>query len=128
MLSKYGRLHESQLREFDPEQYQRLKASGELRQYLKDVDEAANRSLDRLLQEMLQHSPPPKSLLAKAGHVERLRRSAEEIVLHDLILVPDSETLAARQTGYQGTSSDDSIGMPPLVRPSGIPDQSLDPG
>ena len=106
MLSKYGKLHQQQLKEHQPEQYAALEKSGELPAYLASVDAQAQGSLERLLTEMLEKSPPPKSLLAKAGHVESLRRSAEEIVLHDLILVPDPETLQARQTGYQGTSSD----------------------
>ena len=105
MLSKYGKLHQQQLREHQPEQYAALQASGELPAYLARVDQQAQGSLERLLTEMLANDPPPKSFLAKAGHIESLRRSAEEIVLHDLILVPDPETLQARQTGYQGISS-----------------------
>ncbi len=78
--------HEESLRQNDPKQYRALKASGELEEHLRNVQQDA--------EETYQH------LLGQMPNDEMSKLQAEEIVLHDMILVMSPADRRAQETGY----------------------------
>lgn len=89
-LSQFGQAFLSSLEENRPQEYQRLKASGELARLASDVDERANDQYWNLVAELRKQSPGPEGALAQAQHLNVLANQARELVL-DEVLVRDPE-------------------------------------
>ncbi len=101
-LGPYGQLHREQLQQSRPDMYRELQKSGELRKYLRDVDESADRMKALLLKQLAESQPynPVEWNNSRELWEASLGRIADELVLEDRVLVPDAETLAAMQNGY----------------------------
>ncbi|MVB10461.1 Transposon-encoded protein TnpV [Caprobacter fermentans] len=89
-LGRYGRLALEYLRESHPQRYMTLKMDGTLMEKMHQVNEEALKQIEALTQQMLQKKPMPdtEDTLERTKHLNSLRRSAEEIVLRDLVLKP----------------------------------------
>ncbi len=89
-LGRYGRLALEYLRENHPQRYMTLKMDGTLMEKMHRVNEEALKQIEALTQQMLQKEPMPdtEDTLERTKHLNSLRRSAEEIVLRELVLKP----------------------------------------
>ena len=99
MLGRYGRMHETSLRENQPARYAAHKRAGTLLAHLESMDQQATQTFDGLFAALLKQHPAPTSYLARVQHLETLRSQAEEVVMQD-VLVKDPETGAAERDGY----------------------------
>jgi len=88
-MNKYGRMHEEHLKKYLPEMYRDLKLQGEqkFREYLDEVSEEAVDMMSNMMANMEAKNPLPKPFFERVDRIEQDRRTAEEIVLHDLILL-----------------------------------------
>lgn len=106
-----GRSRYRQLQEYDPVQLKVLREEGLLQSHLERVERQYEASLDRMVEQMLEKEPGPKSGPARAGHMAALRRSAEEVLFHELIAAPAPETRRAMEDGYRdGMPAEDKFG------------------
>ena len=91
-IGKWGRLHETYLKEHKPFLYTNLLTTCKLDSYLADIDEQAREMLDRMIEQMAKAEGVTEELKAKApmdwvGHMNNIRSRAEEVILADLIYV-----------------------------------------
>ena len=87
-LTKYGFMRRSFLKEHRPILYSQLLLTEKLYPHLRDAQQAANERMDTLIAQLVKRDPPPDKAadsLAWAAHMNMLRHSAEEIVLHEII-------------------------------------------
>lgn len=102
-MSSYRALYEESLAENRPEDYRALKASGELKALLDSVAQTARDSHRQIVKNLAERHPynpvewAPQGRGAWEGWLER---TAEELVLHDLILVQSPEDARADLEGY----------------------------
>lgn len=89
-LGKYGRMAMKHLHETNPQRFSLLKMTGELMKMMYRVDEEASERVEAIIQKMLRKSPVPQTndILAKTRHFNVQRCVAEEVVIHELVLVP----------------------------------------
>lgn len=101
-MPTYRALHEQQLRENRPAMYADLKRSGELPGYLDDIAQEAREMYTLVLKQLAEKSPyaPTDWDNDRAAWEGWLERTARELVLHDLVMVPDEETERAMRDGY----------------------------
>ena len=101
-VGKYAQLHRESLQENRPEYYRELKQRGELQSHLKVVERQANELHDQVVKNLKQKQPynPVEWKNRREAWEGWLDRTADEVVLNDLVLVPDQETLAAMRDGY----------------------------
>lgn len=101
-MPTYRQLHEEQLRENRPDFYRDLKRSGELKAYLDDSAQEARDMHALVVKQMEKDHPydPAKWDNSREAWQGALERTARELVLSDLILVPDEETEKAMRDGY----------------------------
>ena len=91
-IGKWGRLHETYLKEQKPFRYTNLLTSCKLDSYLADIDEQAREMLDQIIEQMAKAEGITEDLKAKSpmdwvGRMNSIRSRAEEVVLADLIYV-----------------------------------------
>ena len=103
-LGKYGNWAERHLEEHLPKVYRELKKSGQLERYLLNVQQSTLSALESVRNQLKKQRPPPPP---NSDHLELLqyeswlKRTSEEIVLPEFILLPDEETAKAmREGGY----------------------------
>lgn len=101
-MPDYRQLHEDSLRQNRPEMYAELKKKGQLRAHLNTVQQQANELHDRLRKDLAAKQPynPVDWKNSREAWEGWLDRTAQEIVLHDRVLVKDAETQAAMRDGY----------------------------
>lgn len=101
-MPNYRSLHEQSLRESRPDFYRALKRSGELTAHLDDVAREAREMHALVVKQMAERHPydPAEWKNSRSAWEGWLQRTAQELVLHDLVLVPDQETLNAMRDGY----------------------------
>ena len=86
-------LHQRSLQQNQPKTYHELVSSGTLNQVLQEVDQEAREMFEELVKELRASNP--------SWTQDQAERSAQEVVLAELVLVKDDETLEAdRQGGY----------------------------
>ena len=101
-LGRYGQLHGEQLQLSQPATYRDFQQSGELAEHLHAIDQQANQMKERLLQQLEKSQPyHPKEWRSRETWLGGLDRIAEDLVLNDLVLVPDQETQEAMWDGYR---------------------------
>lgn len=89
----WKQLHKESLRQNQPETFRELTSSGRLNQYLLEVDQVARESYKTQVERLQQKRPK--------WTPDQMERSAQEVVLQELVLVRDQETLEAEaQGGY----------------------------
>ena len=101
-MPNYRQLHEESLAQNRPESYRELKRKGELQSYLNVLQGQANELHQNVRNGLAQKHPynPVEWKNSRSAWEGWLDRSAREVVLHDLVLVPDEETEKAMQDGY----------------------------
>ena len=84
---KYGDLWKKYLKENQPDRYYHLVHLGQLKQKAAEVNEEANKLLDRIMQQYLQKHKPenPDSTMEMWKLREQAKAMAEEVVLHDIV-------------------------------------------
>lgn len=90
-IGKWGRMHMKYLEAEHPGLYERLILKGTLNRHLADANERAIRMLERLIVQMAAQEGITESLkkaqsLEWVSRMNSIRSSAEEIILHDVIL------------------------------------------
>ena len=103
-LGKYGKLAEKHLKEHLPKVRRELKQSGQLQSYLLNVQNDTLSALESVRNQLREQRPPPPK---NSDHLELvqyeswLKRTSEELVLPEFVLLPDEETAKAmREGGY----------------------------
>jgi hypothetical protein len=102
-MPTYRQLHKDQLRQNKPALYRELKRDGALKAHLDEIAESARRMHETIVRQMAERHPyDPAEWKGERGAWEGwLHRTADELVLHDRVLVPDEETeKAMREGGY----------------------------
>ena len=89
-LGKYGRLRKTYLQENRPVLWNSLILSEKLYPHLREIDETANRRLERMMPELMQSAGVTEALKASdpmkwVGLMNSLKAQAEEVVLTELI-------------------------------------------
>ena len=87
-IGKYGQLCRTHLKNRRPGFYWALFMEGKLNQHLLEVDQTAQKQVDRIVEQLLKTNPAPKKEddpLCWAAHQNMLIVMAEEIVLQELV-------------------------------------------
>ena len=89
-LGKYGRMREAYLQEHRPVLWNSLILSEKLYPHLREIDETANRRLERMMPELMQSAGVTEALKASdpmkwVGLMNSLKAQAEEVILTELI-------------------------------------------
>lgn len=87
-LNKYGRMRRTFLREHRPMQYSLLTMQQKLFHHLREVQEAAERRLEQIMDGLLAQNPGPDKATDQLGWVQHrncLKAQAEEIIFSELI-------------------------------------------
>ena len=91
-IGKWGRLHETYLKEHRPCTYTTLLTSCKLDSYLADINEQAVEMLERMIAQMAKAEGVTEDLKSNSpmdwvGRMNSIRSRAEEVILADLIYV-----------------------------------------
>lgn len=91
-IGKWGRLHETYLKEQKPFRYADLLTTCKLDSYLADINEQAVEMLERMIAQMAKVEGVTEDLKANSpmdwvGRMNSIRNRAEEVILADLICV-----------------------------------------
>ena len=91
-IGKWGRLHETYLKEHKHFLYTNLLTTCDLDSHLADIDGQAREMLDRMIDQMAKAEDITEELKAKSpmdwvGRMNSIRSRAEEVILADLIYV-----------------------------------------
>ncbi len=103
-LGKYGNWADRHLQEHLPQVRRELKKSGQLQSYLLNVQQSTLSALERVRDQLKEQRPPPpkgSDPLQLVQYESWLKRTSEELVLQEYVLLPDEETAKAmREGGY----------------------------
>ena len=91
-IGKWGRKHMKYLEAEHPRLYERLILNGTLYRHLADANERAVSMLEKLIEQMAVQEGVTESLkqaqpLAWVGKMNNIRNKAEEVILHEVILI-----------------------------------------
>ena len=87
-IGKYGLMCKAYMKEHRTATYNTLLLSGTLPSFLLEIDQTANREIQRTLDGLIRHDPPPpkdSDPQAWMRHMDALQHQAEELILTDLI-------------------------------------------
>ncbi|MBC8585456.1 TnpV protein [Youxingia wuxianensis] len=89
-LGKYGRMRKNYLKEHRPVLWNSLLLSEKLYPHLREIEEAANNRLERMMPELMKSAGVTEELKASdpmkwAGLMNTLRAQAEEVILAELV-------------------------------------------
>ena len=89
-LGKYGRMREKYLREHRHLLYSTMLLGGRLDDHLHEIDAAAQKRMDRLMQQMAETAGITEELKARdpmrwVGEMNAIKAQAEETILEELI-------------------------------------------
>ena len=89
-LGKYGRMRERHLREHRSLLYSTMLLGGRLDEHLHEIDAAAQKRMDRLMQQMAEIAGITEELKARdpirwVGEMNAIKAQAEEMILEELI-------------------------------------------
>ena len=89
-LGKYGRMRKKYLQEHRPVLWNSMILSEKLYPHLREIDEAANARLEKLMSELMKQNGVTESLKASdpmkwTGLMNNLKAQAEEIIFNELI-------------------------------------------
>lgn len=88
MLGKYGSMARDFMKVNDPNRYAAL-SPGEIENIFSKVNDEAKERLDLIVNQMLAKDPvkDPNNFMESYQHKEQIRRSAEEIVLNEIVYI-----------------------------------------
>ena len=89
-LGKYGRMREQYLREHRHLLYSTMVLGGRLDEHLHEIDDAAQKRMDQLTQQMAETAAITEELKARdpicwVGEMNAIKAQAEEMILEELI-------------------------------------------
>ena len=89
-ISKYGRMRKRHLEEHRPTFYSSLVQSGKLFPHLLEIEDAANRRMERMMREMAKAEGITERLKATdqmgwVGAMNNIKARAEEVILQELV-------------------------------------------
>ena len=87
-LTKYGLMRRNYLKNHRSIFYNRLLLTEELYPHCREIQQTAEERLEIMMAQLLKHDPPPDKAtdnLAWAAHMNTLKYTAEELVVHELI-------------------------------------------
>ena len=89
-IGKYGRMHETYLKQHSSQTYKELKIRGRLQSYLREIDKSANCRIENFIREQaiencIDEEMKAKNQLEWVAKMNALRQQAEEIVLDELV-------------------------------------------
>ena len=89
-LGRYGRMALEYLKGNHPDRYTALKMDGSLMETMHRVQSEATEQIETMIQQALLKNPLPQTedTLARARHLNRLKSTAEEIVIQEIVLTP----------------------------------------
>ncbi len=102
-LGKYGNWADRHLEEHLPQVRRELKKSGQLQSYLLNVQQSTLSALERVRGQLRKQRPPPpkgSDPLQLVQYESWPKRTSEELVLQEFVLLPDAETARALISGY----------------------------
>ncbi len=102
-LGKYGNWADRHLAEHLPQVRRELQKSGQLLNYLLNVQGDTLSALESVRGQLRKRRPPPKKgsdPLQLVQYESWLKRTSEELVLQEFVLLPDAETARALANGY----------------------------
>ncbi len=102
-LGKYGNWADRHLEEHLPQVRRELKKSGQLQSYLLNVQQSTVNALERVRSQLREQRPPPpknSDHLQLVQYESWLKRTSEELVLQEYVLLPDAKTARALISGY----------------------------
>ena len=87
-VGKFGRAWKDYMMEYHPHRLSELIAQGEINKMILQVDEEAENRKEALIQELLMTQPMPdtKDTLKRAGHMNMITLTAEEIIQSEVVL------------------------------------------
>ena len=87
-LTKYGRMRKRFLREHKPGMYTTLLTEGGLNRHCHQIEIAAQERKDRIMEQMKQQTPPPKTedFLKTVQYRNHLNDTAEQMILEEIVL------------------------------------------
>ena len=87
MLGKFASMRNNYLRENTPALYEQMIRDGMLKTHLEEVDAEARRIREQMMEQMLKENPAPekKNQMEWVRHMNRLKHTAEEIIIAELI-------------------------------------------
>jgi hypothetical protein len=104
----YARLYRESLRLNRPKLYEELRRRGELEQHVQRLAEDAQAMYDRVLKDLQEANPfrPEQWKGNREAWLAALKRSARELVNHDLVLVPNEEDERDLREGYRDETTE----------------------
>ena len=89
-IGKFGRMRGEFLKEYRHSEYVKLLLSGELNQYLHELEEECNEMMDRIMEQMKLKEGVTEELKAKdqmkwVGMMNNFRTRAEEMVVREIV-------------------------------------------
>lgn len=93
-LNSYAQRYREHLKAVRPAMYRRLQVNQKLAAHLQEIGNGAQEMHDLLIGQLQQTNPPPpdrEGWMARMQYEGWLNRTAEEMVLNDLILLPSEE-------------------------------------
>lgn len=103
-MKNYRQIHKDQLEQSQPDRFRDLKRSGKLGAHLKSVQAEAESQFHLVVKQLKARNPynPVEWKNSREAWEGWVERTADELVLDDLVLVKDKETEAAdlNGTGY----------------------------
>lgn len=90
------------MRKHQPDMYRKLKSEGGLESYAHQLGTEAAMQQEVIEAQYLEKNPAPPNGSERNQHLAWAALSAQELVLQEMILLPDEETARAiRQGGYR---------------------------
>ncbi len=106
-LGPWAEQHLESLKDNRPDLLRDLEKSGQLQSHLTQLDEAAENMYRLIVKDLKKQKPEPEDYMGRVHYLQRNDRIAREIVLNDLVLVPDLETEKAMRDGYVDDENDE---------------------
>ena len=90
LLDKYGRMREQYLREHRPVLYNAMLLAGRLDDHLHEIDDAAQKRMDQLMQQMAETAGITEELKARdpmrwVCEMNAIKAQAEEMIFEELL-------------------------------------------
>jgi hypothetical protein len=87
-MNKYAQHAMSHWQRTDPDRFQQIPEPDRER-FFQELGEQAERQIQELEDQLAGSDPPQEAYLDKVGRLNAARQQAEEIVLRELILIPE---------------------------------------
>lgn len=122
-LNSYAQRYRAHLKAVRPAMYRRLQASQGLAQHLNEIGTQAQEQHDLLIGQLQEQNPPPpekEGWMARMRYEGWLNRTAEEIVLNGMILLPSEEDAPSLEPFPPATESDAPEIVPTETLPTAL--------